>query len=719
MKRCMSYLAAIYFLLSVNISADLINPATLVIKETARSNFQIVFTLPIIGGKVLKARPVLPDVLVIEGDLQEKSIAGSVIRTWIAKCDPQDLIGAAVGVNGLLGTSQQIQLTVETLDGRKYAEVLLPTKAYFIIPAPPSFFTIVFKSTLKGMELVFNRPELVILVMLLLFLKLDFKKLIWGITAFAMAQSAGQWLAAQYWLVMSKYLPAAFTALTALMFTYDLIRQDKDSEAGWHKPAWLVLLLTGFIYGASDPQTDFIKGLTYIGDYLASLFTAAGAALGFIIIMLLIKEFRILTEVYSKEHSEKVIYYFINVLGIISASILLYKMSTPFFIVSSEPTIPIFVLIATVALGVWFKLKSDSVGAKLSFVLIVSATAGIILSFNGVILPLTTLVVFGFPAFLGITILIKNNLPIWIAVIVFIAGLLFTGNYAGYLLQNYSSLPIANSVGMTALLIIVFYISYRLAPDNSGHLIDRRITLISGSAAVLLAFIWRLIEYNNWFKAELASNISMGFIPFPLITLILLIAAFTLRPRKRKFKLAGDDDKEIRHWVMLITAFFVLPLGTVQIGNPFFSPGAPSSTEASFIMEKLLSGTYLAFNREDEDDAFDQLEYNLSDDLVADVYLDSRRRLSAGTRQGATITVRDVRVISVDSLKSNFKSERSYTYPCKWVVTARVKHLKHIHDRQNIYYGDLTIRVEDKKWKITKLVLKREEREILPYQSSS
>jgi hypothetical protein len=211
----------------------------------------------------------------------------------------------------------------------------------------------------------------------------------------------------------------------------------------------------------------------------------------------------------------------------------------------------------------------------------------------------------------------------------------------------------------------------------------------------------------------------MGFFPLPLTTLILLGAAILLWPRKRAFKLAEDTDKEIRHWIILIIAFFTLPLGTMHISNPFASPGAPSTTEASYIMEQLLSSTYLAFNLKDEDDAFDQLEANLAEDLVADVYLDSRRRLSAGTRQGATITVRDVSVMSVDSLKGHYKSDRSYTFPCKWVVTARVKHLKHIHDRQNIYFGDLTIRVEEKKWKITKLVLKREEREILPFQSTS
>jgi len=92
------------------------------------------------------------------------------------------------------------------------------------------------------------------------------------------------------------------------------------------------------------------------------------------------------------------------------------------------------------------------------------------------------------------------------------------------------------------------------------------------------------------------------------------------------------------------------------------------------------------------------------------VYLDSRRRLSAGTRQGAQVTVKTVDVKSVEEVLSRSQSLTSFTYPCQWVVTARVKHLKHIHDRQNVYLGELTIGIEDDRWKITKLVLKNEER---------
>ena len=172
MKSFVKFLFLFAVLFSVNLQADIANPASLVIRELTSSNFEIVYTLPLINGKVLKAKPIFPDVLVIQDKKpEEKGISGSVVRTWKATCDPKELVGAPIGILGLLGTSQQIQLTIETLDGRIYTQVLLPTKAYFIVPPPPSFITLVYESCIKGMELVFNKFALLILIILLAFLK--------------------------------------------------------------------------------------------------------------------------------------------------------------------------------------------------------------------------------------------------------------------------------------------------------------------------------------------------------------------------------------------------------------------------------------------------------------------------------------------------------------------------------------------------------------------
>ena len=101
---------------------------------------------------------------------------------------------------------------------------------------------------------------------------------------------------------------------------------------------------------------------------------------------------------------------------------------------------------------------------------------------------------------------------------------------------------------------------------------------------------------------------------------------------------------------------------------------------------------------------------------MADVYLDSRRRLTAGTREGAEVTVRDVSVTEVEAATGT--ADNAFTYPCQWVVAARVRHLQHIHNRQNVYAGELTIQVEGDRWKIARLDLLSEERVVLSWKKS-
>ena len=140
--------------------------------------------------------------------------------------------------------------------------------------------------------------------------------------------------------------------------------------------------------------------------------------------------------------------------------------------------------------------------------------------------------------------------------------------------------------------------------------------------------------------------------------------------------------------------------------NPLHSPRAPDPDQAGAIAGRLLNDTYLAFNIADENEAFDRLADALSDELVADVYLDSRRRLSAGTRKGAVVTVKKVQVLEIGPALQRSESG-GFTYPCTWAVTSRVRHWQHVHSRQNTYSGELTIQVNEARWRISGLRIRR------------
>ena len=86
------------------------------------------------------------------------------------------------------------------------------------------------------------------------------------------------------------------------------------------------------------------------------------------------------------------------------------------------------------------------------------------------------------------------------------------------------------------------------------------------------------------------------------------------------------------------------------------------------------------------------------------------------TRQGAEVTVKDVSVMSVEESEHGPDKNQTFTYACKWIVTARVKHWQHLHDHQNVYVGELTIRIEEERWKIARLNLLSEERVVLSRQ---
>ena len=115
---------------------------------------------------------------------------------------------------------------------------------------------------------------------------------------------------------------------------------------------------------------------------------------------------------------------------------------------------------------------------------------------------------------------------------------------------------------------------------------------------------------------------------------------------------------------------------------------------------------------------FAQLADNVGDDLVEDLYLDSRRRLRSGLREGSVVTVKNVLMAKVGEPVAGTAGPGSFVYDCEWTVTARVQHLQHVHHRQNKYTGILGIRTVDGRWKIEQVNLQSEDRSVIPGRSA-
>jgi hypothetical protein len=340
---------------------------------------------------------------------------------------------------------------------------------------------------------------------------------------------------------------------------------------------------------------------------------------------------------------------------------------------------------------------------------------GMVLSLRGFSLPQTTLAVYGSLALVGLLLIRPVRWPGWAVLALAAVFSLYHGVYVGGILRGSVALPVAQATSMIFFIVFLFVAAhYHAGQCGLGGAAVR----MFGLAAALLAVLWRFAEYRHWMEGEMAVEATMGLFRLPVLTIILAMAALVVWPRRRRFQPSVDKKALPAHWLLILAALFTLSVAGISLPNPFYTPRAPTSAEARPIMDMLLTDTYLAFNLPDEDAAFDRLARNLSEDLVPGVYLDSRRRLTAGTRKGAEVTVKDVSVMSVDVPRDFDTGDGVFTYPCRWVVTARVRHWQHIHDRQNKYVGTLSIRVEDGRWKIANLELFSEEREILSWKKT-
>jgi hydrogenase/urease accessory protein HupE len=693
--------------------ADLVNPSTLTLEETSPSLFTVELSLPIIQGRVPKARPILPDICVIEGDAEVRRDGNKVTRTWAMTCDPKELVGTAIGVHGLLGTSLDVQLSLETLDGRKYLGQLRPTQAYYVIPPPPTLRSMAADVGGAAAREVLRHPELALLLLLGLFFGLRLPGLIASAGAFTMAQALGQWLKTENWIGVSSFLPVMLTAVMGLVIALSLLRgKASASHATWRTSA-VFMALMGVLYGGGGLPVEMV--LSRSEQQLAFLFSALGTMAGLALLILCAGQLHAVVAGAGESNRKRLRFWIAYLGGVAACAIALYQGTAPIFGSGVTPAIPLATLFGTIVLGAWCGAQPPAIRFFLPGVAGCMAIAGMVLSLRGIALPQTTLVVYGSLTLVGLLLVWPVRLPAWAVLAPVAFSSLYHAASAGGVLHESVALPVAQATALSVLLVFLFLVSYHHAGQQSPDGVGVRLL---GLASAVLAVVWRVSEYRDWMGGELAAEASMGLFRLPLLTLLLVLAALLLWPRRRRFQPEAVKRAVPLHWCLVLVALFTVSVAGVRVRNPFHTPRAPTAAEARPIMAMLLTDTYLAFNLPDEDAAFDQLARNLSEDLVPGVYLDSRRRLTAGTRKGAEVTVKNVSVMSVGDSSAFDSSDGTFTYPCKWVVTARVKHWQHIHDRQNIYVGTLTIRVEDDRWKIGDLDLVSEEREILSWKQS-
>ena len=523
--------------------------------------------------------------------------------------------------------------------------------------------------------------------------------------------AVGQQLTAADWLLVPENLPGLTTLGAALFLGMMLLYQRTLSSTG---VAWLFLLL-GIVYGSIDYYPQAQQGYNSSEHLVFNFISYLGTALGiFIMYWLSVNFIFLLTYLLKEIRVGAVIGYMVSTLAVAGV---IYQLSAYFYGAGADWNIPWLPVLFVWVLSLWVT-RSHLKDHLLMVGMLMLLTVGFLISYfginwnwvvSGILMAMIILVIYH--AFDQVS-------TGWIIPSTIAFGAIFCGYYLGQTASEGMSYAQAQTVGFIITLALAYLLMSQWVSWQSSALSNSRIRPIMYMVLMfLVVWIW-YIEFSEHQWKQIVADYALGRLPVPLLSLLLIVLAIWWWPRYKSIhKSMGVKRRApIMSLMLLGTALLISPWLVWKTNNPFSSPGMPDLNRAEVVVQQVLSNTYHAFNLEDEDMLYERLAENVDQQLIEDIYLDSRRKLRAGVRQGAEVLVKEVELLDM-SPAENRSDANELIFETTWVVTARVKHLQHIHHRKNRYSGSISLKTAGPQWKISDITLTSEDRTILPNSS--
>jgi hypothetical protein len=125
------------------------------------------------------------------------------------------------------------------------------------------------------------------------------------------------------------------------------------------------------------------------------------------------------------------------------------------------------------------------------------------------------------------------------------------------------------------------------------------------------------------------------------------------------------------------------------------------------IVSGLLHNVYRAFDFRGEEQIYDVLAQSADGELLAQIYLETRRGLELANQGGARAKVKQVELVDLETAPAD---DGAFTATASWNVAGSIGHWGHVHTRANRYRATLTIAPVAGAWKLTSLSILEETR---------
>ena len=708
MRRFFEYLGiSLIIFFSIDASADIGYPARLKITELETGLYEVVFTLPIVEGKVLKAKPLLPGMCEpLEEPLVTSDYNAKIVKFKI-RCEPPGIEGQNFGIEGLSGQSVDIILEVSLLQGQIFTAKLNPTNAFYTIPKSPGFFDLFWKATKQGVQIPLQNLATILLFLCFIpFLsRKDMVKL--GVV-FTLGVGLGVGLSALGFLQVPgfSFNLGVFALITAFMLKLDYHKLNKRLSS--HLVPFF--LLSGLFLGAISGENLVVTDLSYSNRIFYLVEMSFGILLGSILIILLCVQFIAVIKLLKKWRSVNNFRIF---MGALAFGLFLYECTGLYTAPGLIPEIPSICFLLVISFTLWQGILGNVPAQKSLFLLILFLCLGLGLGFrNTGIRFLDLIVLFGSVyCMVNLAFLIpyQKTIQVIILSVTLFAGGIYSGAYA----KEYLSYPQAQAAGFTIILAFTFvFFSFLFEGWSTTKKIQKLPVHVASILFIFFIAIW-IARFKEYYLTNYKVNMVSGGVPVPVVSLLLLTLAYFLWPKdKKSHKALGIEKSKPLYSVLALSSSLLLLPFLFKFNNPYFEPNDLNKEQVQEVMGDILNNTYTAFNEKNELKLFEALSENVDETLVEDIYLDSRRRLSMGLKEGSEVTVEKVAIENVGEYSKTEIKTGAIEFPVEWIVTAKVRHLKHIHYRNNRYSGLIRIRTDENRWKISKITLTSEDRSI-------
>ena len=209
--------------------------------------------------------------------------------------------------------------------------------------------------------------------------------------------------------------------------------------------------------------------------------------------------------------------------------------------------------------------------------------------------------------------------------------------------------------------------------------------------------VWK--NFMKKYKLPTISEVHVSQAKIP----VLYIAAFfvILFSVVKMFKNSSKNRKSMLvNGSILVIGILLILMGSTfkqSMNIPFIQQTSFSKPEASTLVSHLLKNTYRAFDFREESDVYDKLAISNDEELLADLYIQTKKSMVLESQGGIQVKLKDVEVMEVEEVSSD---EEGISFKCKWVVKGDVGHWGHIHSRTNQYAAILSVKPDNGIWKL-------------------